>query len=223
MMTNANSEAVMIDGTPRYFAPVMGIVKDIADPKKRRRIRVIAPAISPAEKLPWALPADASRKDWLPKVDDIVWMQFQGGFAHKPIWGTLAVAKEDVSSDFLAEYTHERRIDHDYNGNTIDWSKDAGSPSGTPCISVNGTKRLATEDLLAYIKADILDWLQTNLTEVAPVPGWLAAHTHGGIPVDGPQLVTLAAIDAALLASIAQYETDRAAGGKNLTNKMRAE
>ena len=219
----ARPEAIYINGEPRYFAPVLGLVDsdDSAETLKLRRIRVVCPSIDPNEPLPWALPKDAVRRDWLPVKGDLVWVEFQGGFVDRPIWSGLAVAKDDVSSDFLANYVSDYRRDTDPSGNVIEWTSDQGSPTGE-AILINGTKRLATEDHLAWIKVNVLDWIKTNL--LAPT-GWLQTHVQpppAGV-VDPASILALAGLHTAWAAIIADYETKRAAGAANLTNKVMGE
>lgn len=211
----------------QYWGKWRAVVEKIDDPKKMRRLQCRCPRISGEELLDWALPCDPFPTDWLPPIGTYVWLEFEGGDIDRPIWTGLCRPKPDIHADFVSAYGSGYRRDHDDAGNVVEWTEDGGSPTGpgNPAIKINGAKRVATEDLLAYIKTDILDWLQANLTAVG---GWLAGHTHvdpisGLLPVDPAiSLPALLVLDTALLASIAQYETDRADGGPNLTNKMRA-
>lgn len=218
---------VMINGEPRYFSKVRGWVKDIDDPKKMRRIRVVVPAIHRTEPLPWALPCDAVRGDWLPKAGDsiqtadIVWVEFEGGYVDQPIWSGLAVAKDDVDSDFSAAYGHEYQKIRDLNGNEIELTKDQSS-QGAEAVLINGMKRLATEDHLEWIKSNLLDWLKTTLI------GWLKTiQCTGNLGAPAPlfpsvllQMTTT--IEPGFATKISDYETKRAAGGDNLTDKTKA-
>jgi hypothetical protein len=72
----------------------------------------------------WAEACSALNTNWLPKVDDVVWIEFQDGNIDYPVWVGLAVANGDVDSDFLANYGHDYRKDVDYNGNSIQWTTD---------------------------------------------------------------------------------------------------
>lgn len=110
----------------RYVGKYKAIVTHIDDPKKMRRIRVKCPIITNKESLPWALPCDTTKVNWLPAIGDIVWIEFEGGMMiDKPIWVGLAVAKDDVDQDFIDNYINTYRKDTDYNGNSIEW-KDNG-------------------------------------------------------------------------------------------------
>lgn len=208
----------------RYAGKFLGRVEEITDPKKMRRIKAEVPEIAPGLILDWALPCDAHLTDWLPEVGDYVWMEFRGGDIDHPIWAGLAVAKDRVDADFIASYGSAYRKDRDANGNEIEWTPDQSS-LGAAAILVNGTKRLANEDLVAWIKTNVLDWIQTNVTGAG---GWLATHLTqdvtppATIPVAAPSLVTLAVLDVAWTAVIADYEAKRAAGGANLTDKVKA-
>lgn len=125
-----------------YMGKYRAIVFDINDPKKMRRIRVVCPEIAGKEPLTWALPCDSHKTDWLPQIDDIVWIEFEGGYnIDFPIWSGLAVAKEDIDPEFLANYknlkpvtkNHLYRVDRDYNGNSIEWK-----PEGFIITDANG-------------------------------------------------------------------------------------
>jgi len=118
----------------RYMGKYLAIVKDIDDPDKMRRIMVQCPVLAEDKELPWALPCDSIKRDWLPEIDDIVWIEFEQGYnIERPIWVGLAVAKDDVDTDFLAEYGSAYRKDRDYNGNQIEWK-----PDGLVITDVNG-------------------------------------------------------------------------------------
>lgn len=86
---------------PSLFGTYAGVVESIKDPEKRGRVKVRVPVIyGPAEgaiptsDLPWALPAglpaggsgNSGGIDWLPEVDDQVWVRFIDGEPEKPIW-----------------------------------------------------------------------------------------------------------------------------------------
>lgn len=126
-----------------YMGKYRAIVFDINDPKKMRRIRVVCPEIAGSVSLNWALPCDSHKTDWLPKKDDIVWIEFEGGHnIDFPIWTGLAVAKEDIDSEFLANYknlkpteNHLYRVDRDYNNNRIE-----RTPEGFTVIDANNIK-----------------------------------------------------------------------------------
>ena len=104
---------------------VKGIVKDIDDPKKMLRIKVTIPELlmKGSEMTPWALPCIPMRRDWLPKVNDLVWIKFVDGLPSKPVWLGRAVAKDKVSQDFQDNYKDIYQIDYDENGNKIEWTE----------------------------------------------------------------------------------------------------
>ena len=100
------------------------IVKDIEDPKEERRVRVLCPSVMEKVLLNWALPEDAYKTDWLPKVGDLIWIEFEMGYhVGFPIWCGLILAKEDITQEFLDNYGFDYRIDKDYNENKIEWTK----------------------------------------------------------------------------------------------------
>lgn len=91
----------------------------------------------------------------------------------------------------------------DVHGNFIEFDKDSSATSGMN-ITVNGLKRLATEDYVDWVKDTLLEFIKS--------------HRHMGnmggptplFPADLAQLITI----------IAQFTSDIAPGADFLTNKM---
>ena len=128
------------------------VVKQIDDPKKMRRIKVVIPSIDPEELSSWAYPCDSIKRDWLPQTGDIVWVEYEGfDTAGDLLWTGLAVAKDDVDEDFRAIYEdsefegkrHLFRKHRDYIGNSITWSPDGFL-----------IKDLAGQTILVYAKSN---------------------------------------------------------------------
>lgn len=182
----------------RYQGKHRAWVEDIDDEKEMRRIRVSCPIISNTENLNWALPCDSHKSDWLPKVGDIVWIEFEGGYhVDKPIWIGLAVAKSDVDQDFLDNYGHDYRKDRDYNDNFIEWSPDgmkiqSSFGSFIECIenfvylygsdepAVLGTKNeTVLNDMLAQLKQAVTDLTTFATTQTGASVGVLAPLAAG--------------------------------------------
>ncbi|MEW5787784.1 MAG: phage baseplate assembly protein V [Pseudomonadota bacterium] len=75
----------------RHFGKYRGLVRDVADPDKRGRIKATVPAVYGEQDSPWALPAlpfagAGHGLALLPEVGDGVWIEFEGGDISHPIW-----------------------------------------------------------------------------------------------------------------------------------------
>lgn len=88
----------------RYVGLYGGVVADNGDPMQLGRVKVRVPILHGFEgnpsglvavkDLPWALPAglpaglsnDSGGIEWLPNVDDQVWVMFLDGELEKPVW-----------------------------------------------------------------------------------------------------------------------------------------
>lgn len=78
----------------RFFGKYRGKVTDVDDPEEMGRIKAVVPAVLGELDTPWALPASpfagASHGLFLlPEVDDLVWIEFEGGNPSHPIWTGL--------------------------------------------------------------------------------------------------------------------------------------
>jgi hypothetical protein len=164
------------DVSSKYFGATVGFVKDIQDNEKLRRIRVLCPYIAEGEPLMWANPCDTGRTDWLPKVGDMVFISFQDGDVEHPVWLGLATSEQDLSDEFRENYSHDFRIDRDYNGNKVEWKSDGIYFNG-------GDEPVVLGDKNAVVLTDLLDGLKevaNNLSSVAaaiPLPNVVAAMT----------------------------------------------
>jgi hypothetical protein len=186
ILTPEMSEKLMFMGKHR------ALVKKIDDPKQMRRIRVLCPLISETEILPWALPCDSLKQDWLPEIGDVVWIEFEGGEVDKPIWIGLAVAKADVSSEFLGNYGSSYRIDRDYNGNKMEWKDDGMviTDKNGNTVFMNDSKvefydasgfGVRVESGQVYLKSgDATAW-QPNILKIDPFSGVPHGGPGGGI------------------------------------------
>lgn len=89
----------------KYFGKYRGIVVDIDDPEKRGRIRVKCPTVLGKTNISnWALPCFPPRQFVLPQVNDLVWMEFEGGYRDEPIWTGVFYTIDQFSTLFGATY-----------------------------------------------------------------------------------------------------------------------
>jgi hypothetical protein len=71
----------------RYYGIYRGIVKDISDKQKQRRIKVTVPQLTGDAVLNWAWPLEASNiHTEVPVIGQGVWISFIGGDPEYPVW-----------------------------------------------------------------------------------------------------------------------------------------
>ena len=69
----------------RFFGKRRAVVKDIADPKRLQRVRVICPSIYGEDLSPWCAACTPmagsidSGASWIPQKDSHVWIEFEEG------------------------------------------------------------------------------------------------------------------------------------------------
>jgi uncharacterized protein involved in type VI secretion and phage assembly len=67
---------------------LIGIVKEVDDPEKLGRVRVLVPDLDPSNPIVWARvvrPYGVPKLDWvIPQLDDEVLVAFEGGHASRP-------------------------------------------------------------------------------------------------------------------------------------------
>jgi uncharacterized protein involved in type VI secretion and phage assembly len=80
------------DARSRYYGKYRGFVVDNEDPEQRGRLRVTVPAVLGDAVTSWALPClpfgGLADQGWfaIPEPDSIVWVEFEAGDLHQPIW-----------------------------------------------------------------------------------------------------------------------------------------
>lgn len=93
----------------RKFGKYRGIVRDNIDPEEMGRIKIEVPQIYGVAKFKnqlssWALPSvPYAGKDvgtwFVPKIGDVVWVEFERGDISKPVWSGMLWAKDDMSEN----------------------------------------------------------------------------------------------------------------------------
>lgn len=102
--------------TKRY-GKYRGTVTDNQDPEKRGRLRVRIPSVLNEQETDWALPcfpfggAAGFGFFAVPEVDALVWVEFEEGDIHRPIWtGTFWQQTGDVPEDAAKDEPTTRLI-----------------------------------------------------------------------------------------------------------------
>jgi hypothetical protein len=68
----------------QFFGIYRAVVVSAADPASRRRLLVTVPEV--LEKTVWALPCVPAGSRATPRAGALVWVQFEGGNAARPVW-----------------------------------------------------------------------------------------------------------------------------------------
>jgi hypothetical protein len=116
-----------------YFGVYRGVIRDINDPEERKRYRVqvlpVYPAEIPKDSLPWAEFCLFGGKGFgdIPawKVDDKVWVSFEGGDKRFPIilggWLSEHTGTPDLPMEIGADYkkNQEKWVRMDRKGNAL--------------------------------------------------------------------------------------------------------
>jgi hypothetical protein len=79
--------------TARSFGPYRGIVIDDQDPEHRMRLKVRVPAVLEEVATIWALPCVPPGLELMPKVGDVVWVEFEAGDPSYPVWMGMLESK----------------------------------------------------------------------------------------------------------------------------------
>jgi hypothetical protein len=87
-----------------YYGKYRGIVKDTSDPECRGRIKVLCPEVLGEQLTAWALPCFPPNQFSVPKLNTLVWMEFEGGRIDNPIWTGVFYTKEQWKAKFGVDY-----------------------------------------------------------------------------------------------------------------------
>jgi uncharacterized protein involved in type VI secretion and phage assembly len=90
----------------KHYGKHRGIVTNNKDPQKRGRLKLLIPSVLADQESDWALPclpyggAAQQGMFMMPEVDAQVWVEFEEGDIHRPIWvGTFWQQQGDVPED----------------------------------------------------------------------------------------------------------------------------
>jgi len=101
----------------KVYGKYRGIVADNKDPQKRGRLKLYIPSVLADQDSDWALPClpyggfDQQGMFMVPQVDAQVWVEFEEGDIHRPIWvGTFWQKESDVPEDAAREEPTTRML-----------------------------------------------------------------------------------------------------------------
>jgi len=101
----------------KCFGKYRGIVVDNVDPQKRARLKLRIPSVLADQDTDWALPClpygglDQQGMFMVPEIDAQVWVEFEEGDIHRPIWvGTFWQQSSDVPEDAAKDEPTTRLI-----------------------------------------------------------------------------------------------------------------
>lgn len=120
-------------------------VVDIKDPEKRGRILVKSPKVLNNHQLGWAESCFMPGHFFLPRKNDWVWIEFEGGDVHKPIWVGIMPTRAYVRDYLMPEdssYSTTRASIKHYEGGI-----DVYTNGSVSLISGNDIILTATDDI----------------------------------------------------------------------------
>jgi len=116
----------------KRYGKCRGIVADNQDPQKRGRLKLLIPSVLGDQTSDWALPClpyGGTAQQGLfmvPDVDAQVWVEFEEGDIHRPIWvGTFWQQPDDVPEDAAKEEPTTRLIQTS-SGHILQFDDEAG-------------------------------------------------------------------------------------------------
>ncbi len=199
----------------KYFGKFRGIVVDNQDPQKRGRLKLRIPSVLADQDTDWALPclpyggADQQGLFMVPEVDAQVWVEFEEGDIHRPIWvGTFWQQESDVPEDAAREEPTTRLL-QTRSGHILQFDDEDGEErfrlyhptEAEVIIDKNGTISL-TDASGAVLKLDaesseiILEDSNGNImtmnsagTKVEDANGNVIEMAAAGITAEAPKIV----------------------------------
>ena len=136
-----------------YYGKYRGTVKDVADPEQRGRIRVECKEIYDSALSPWALPCFSPNEFRIPRVGDIVWIEFERGAKQYPVWVGTVYTQAEVAARFLRGTA--------YSAGLVVEVADAGKQE----YITGAVKEVTTGNILSTITGNITELVTGTITE----------------------------------------------------------
>lgn len=90
----------------QLFGKYRAQVVDIKDPEKRGRVLVKSPKVLNNHQLGWAESCFMPGHFFLPRKNDWVWIEFEDGDVHKPIWVGIMPTRAYVRDYLLSQSSY---------------------------------------------------------------------------------------------------------------------
>ena len=199
----------------KRYGKYRGTVVDNVDPEKRARLKLRIPSVLADQDTDWALPClpyggfDQQGMFMVPDVDAQVWVEFEEGDIHRPIWvGTFWQQESDVPEDASKEEPTTRML-RTHSGHILQFDDADGEeqfrlyhPSEAEMIiDPDGTISL-TDASGAFLKMDaenneiIIEDANGNImtmnssgTKVEDANGNIIEMAPAGITAEAPKIV----------------------------------
>ena len=199
----------------KRYGKYRGIVVDNKDPQKRARLKLRVTSVLADQDSDWALPClpyggfDQQGMFMVPDVDAQVWVEFEEGDIHRPIWvGSFWQQQSDVPED-AAKDEPTTRLFQTSSGHILQFDDEAGEEQfrlfhpadAEMIIDKNGTISL-TDSSGALLKMDaenseiIIEDANGNIltmnssgTKVEDSNGNVIEMAAAGITVEAPKIV----------------------------------
>lgn len=199
----------------KCYGKYRGIVIDNQDPQKRGRLKLRIPSVLNDQASDWALPcmpyggAPQQGMFMVPEVDALVWVEFEAGDVHCPIWvGTFWMAEGDPPEDAATEEPTTRLLQTS-SGHILQFDDADGqerirlhhSTEAELVVDPNGTISL-TDASGAVLRMDAQDneitvedangntmTMNSSATRVEDANGHVMEMTAAGITVEAPKII----------------------------------
>jgi hypothetical protein len=104
--------------TTQLYGKYRAIVLDTADPEMRGRVLVQCPKLSNKSALGWAESCFPPGMFFLPKKGDFLWIEFEEGDIHKPVWVGIMPTRNYVRDYLLGVSYYPTNVSflNNYNG-----------------------------------------------------------------------------------------------------------
>jgi hypothetical protein len=115
----------------KYYSSYRGYVVDNEDPENCNRLKIVVPQITQSEPLPnWALPFGIpAGLNWgshaLPKVGELVWVQFEMGNPKYPLWTYSYFGRNEKPQMFTTDKQYGFKTP---DGHTVMYEDDEENP-----------------------------------------------------------------------------------------------
>lgn len=202
----------------KRYGKCRGIVTDNKDPQKRGRLKLLIPSVLADQESDWALPClpfgglNQQGMFMVPEVDAQVWVEFEEGDIHRPIWVGTFWQQEGDPPDDAAKEEPTTRLLQTKSGHILQFDDEEGEEQirlfhradAEMLIDKNGSITLTdtsgaqlnmdaenNEIIIEDANGNTLTMNSTG-TKVEDANGNIIEMAAAGITADGPKIVVKA-------------------------------